>query len=216
MIQTLKKYQGPLIICFVLSSLLLFMLFLFTYTPYMLYQHITTEQLIPVFFFVSGLILSFILYSILKKKFNFEISVFLYGVGFTSSCFTAIFYIFRLQGPTEEHLETIFLYLIPLTFLYYSYATMFKNTEKGVQRATLYLMIITTVFFAALTIFEIINYPVPWVGLLLLLFGSYFAYCLIHKKNVLTLQALYWIPFLFSWFVFLYLLLLRLLTRSIF
>lgn len=214
MIQTLKKYSGPFIECFILSSLLLLMLFIFTYSSYMPHQHITIKQLIPIIFFVSGLILNFILYSVLKKKFNFELSVFLYGIGFTSCCFTAVYYIFRLQGSVE-HVETTYFYLIPLTILYYSYATMSKNTEKRMSKITLFLIAITAIIFAGLTLFEIINYPIPWVSLLLLLFGFYFAYCLIYKKYVVTLQTLPWGPFLFSWGVFWYLLILRLLTKQI-
>lgn len=206
MIQTLKRYSGPLIECFILSSLLLLLFILNIYSYFFLTHYQKIWTLIPIIFCVAGLILNFIFYSTLKNKFNFEPSVFLYGVGFTSCFFTAVYYIFRLQGSMGEHLGTTYFYLIPLTFLYYTYATMVKNTEKRISKVTLFLMIVTTVIFAVLTIIEINNYPIPYVGFLLLFFGLYLVYCLIRKKYVLTLQVFAWIPFLVSSSVFWYLL----------
>ncbi|WNY23899.1 hypothetical protein MmiHf6_12220 [Methanimicrococcus hongohii] len=213
MIQTLKKYQGPLIECFILSSLMLLLLIINIFIYFSTNENLTYQQkihnLIPIIFCAAGLILNSIFYSTLKKKYNFELSVFLYGIGFTSCFFTAVYYIFRLQGSMREHLGITYFYLILLAFLYYTYATMFKNTEKRISKVTLFLMVITAVISVVLTIFEIINYQIPYVGILQLFYGLYFAYCLIHKKYVLDLQVFAWIPFLVSSFVFWYFLITR-------
>jgi hypothetical protein len=153
---------------------------------------------IPMILWVIGLISHFIFYSALKKKYNFEMSVLLYGVGFTSCCVIFVLLILGVLhgGPLKEYFNLWLLYIFPFTFLYYSYATLLQNNEKDINKNILYLTAATILSFAVLIIIEIMIYGPPVVGALLLPFGLYFAYCLIRKKGVLSLQAFAWSPFL--------------------
>lgn len=162
---------------------------------------------IPIILCISSLALNFICYSALKKKFNFETEVYFYGVGFTSCCFAIVFFAFALHGPIREEIESVvqILYILPFILLYYSYATLVKKKEERIPSATTCLMVTTFVIFAILTIFEMVKYQIPYVGIFLLFFGLYFAYCLIYKKYVLNLQGFAWSPFLLPFILFWYL-----------
>jgi hypothetical protein len=209
-----KKYILPLIECFILSFPLLYITFfaiigMYKYTFYM-------TDLILIILCTIGLISHFIFYSALKKKYNFEMNVLLYGVGFTScSVMFVILILGMLHGPLREDFNLWLLYIFPFTFLYYSYAALLRNIEKKVNRITLCLMVIALIFFAALIIIEIMKYGIPFAGILLSPFGLYFAYCLIRKKCVLSLRVFAWSSFLPAlityWMFFLY----SLLTTSI-
>ena len=155
-------------------------------------------EAMPLILCMTGLVSNFILYSVLKKKYNFEINVFLYSVGFTSCCaallcFTqGILSIFRVGSETNLWPY----YLLPFIFLYYSYATLLQNDGKEISRVTLCLAATAFIPFAALIIFEVIECWIPWMGIFPSLFGLYLAYCLIHKKGLLNLQRFTWSPFI--------------------
>ena len=192
---------------------------------------------IPVIFHamgsISGIILifisNFILYSVLKKKCNFEMNVFLYGVGFVSCCVILAFFalstnssfsvLITSSGSTSygRSIEaySYFLYILPFTLLYYSYATLLQNKEKEINRAALYLTILTVMSFVALIVFEIIKYQIPYMGVFLLLFGLYLVCCFNFKKVRLNLRGFAWSPFLPLIMVFLCWCLITLLTAQI-
>jgi len=166
---------------------------------------ISLSFLLDPFVFMFVLISNFILYSVLKKKYNFELNVFLYGVGFTSCC--VMFELFTLTGfillglydPFGGGIEVYFYHILSMllfTSLYYSYATFLQNKEKEISRVTLYLTAITGISFAVLIIFEIIQYRIPYAGIIPFLFILYLAYCLIHKKGLLNLRGFAWSPFI--------------------
>jgi len=169
------------------------------------------------------LISNFILYFVLKKKYNFEMKVFLYGVGFTSCCVTfalltqtgfiqlGFYNLFR--DGSGYHLYSLYLcYTLLFTFLYYSYATFLQNPEKEISRVTLGLTAITGISFAVLIISEIIQYRIPTAGIVPFFFVLYLAYCLIHKKGILNLRELTWSPFFPSCLVFCWVFLYALIT----
>jgi len=210
----------PLIECFILSSLLLRViipqLFLFPLLiilwftgPWEMthgviaFTHWPTTEAIPVILCIAGLLSHFIFYSLLKKKYNFETNVFLYGVGFTF-CFVTfllltlgmLYYPFvgLLKVSIEENLW--YFYILPFTLLYYSYATLLQNKEKGIGGVTLFLTALTVISFAVLIIFEKMKYGVPYIGILPTIFTLYLAYCLIRKKGILNLQIFTWSPFI--------------------
>lgn len=216
-IQTLKKHAGPLIECFVLSFPLILMAFLTILSMILKLrrkgidlQAIITEMLLDTFMTVilSVLIFNFIFYSVLKKKYNFELNVLLYGIGFMSCCVTfVLFMLILLHGPFERgSIEPFFwfFYVLPFTTLYYSYAALLQNNEKNIDRVILCLSLITLVSFAGLIIFEIIKYQIPYVGVFLFLFGSYLVYCLTSKKSKLSLQLFAWTPCYPALSIFLY------------
>ncbi|WP_318785807.1 hypothetical protein [Methanimicrococcus hacksteinii] len=153
-----------------------------------------------------GPVFNFIFYSVLKKKYNFEINVLLYGIGFTSCCFVFIYSVMGLYGPITGNIELVmrFLYVIPFIFLYYSYATLLKNNEKSISRGTLFLIIATTALFVLFALFEIITYRIPYVSISSIPFGLYFVYCLISGKYVLSLRGFAWVPFLPAYAVLFY------------
>jgi hypothetical protein len=177
---------------------------------------IIVEILTPILSCAAGLILHFILYFVFMKKFNFETNVFFYGVGFTSCCFAAVCFAFSIRGPISEHIGMgiVLFYLIPLTFLYYSYAALLEKNEesirKGIRTVMLFLMAAATVIFAALIVLEIMNDFIPYAGLIPLCFGLYFVYCFVSKKHILSLRAFAWSPFLLAWLLLLYSALMRL------
>jgi len=162
----------------------------------------------PVILCMIGLISHFILYSALKNKYNFEISIFLHGVGFTSCC-VALVWIVRdtilLSGSLGVGIEqNLWLfYMLPFTSLYYSYATLLQNIEKK-NKVTLCLIAITAVSFAVLMIFEIIKIELPYMSIFPALFGLHLAYC--YKKGTLNLRKFIWVPFLPFGIVFLWML----------
>jgi len=200
----MKRHINPLIECFILSFVLLVKIVVLLLG---MLKEAFADWHIPAILFIVGLISNFIIYSLLKKKYNFEINVFLYGVGFTSCCVAFL-------GLTEGILNDLFrigieenlwsFYLLPFISLYYSYVTLLYKRKNEINRDTLYLMAITAISFAVLIIFEIIECWIPYVGIFPSLFGLYLVYCLIHKKSILNLQAFTWSPFLPLWIVFLY------------
>ncbi|MCL2863277.1 MAG: hypothetical protein FWE54_04225 [Methanimicrococcus sp.] len=161
----------------------------------------TIIKSIPVILCLSGFIFHFLLYSVLKKKYNFKKDVFLYGVGFTSAFIAFVFFTLIVLhngtwwGASIEEAIWYF-YILPFTSLYYSYATLLKNKEKRASRVTLILLAITVISFALLIIFEISEYRIPYIAVLPVLYVLYLSYCLIHKKGTLGLREFAWIPFL--------------------
>jgi hypothetical protein len=159
-------------------------------------------------------ILNFILYSVLKKKFNFEINVFFYGVGFVSTCFMVVYLIIstvdggivlsRSGNPVNEMIrEAVLFYLFPVILLYYSYVILIKtNGEKDQKVISYLLMVITAICLATLTVFEMSKYQIPYASVFFLFYELYFAYCLIYKTHLFNLRLFAWYPFVFSWILF--------------
>jgi len=185
------------------------------------FTHWPTTEALPFILCTLGLLFHFIFYSLLKKKYNFETNVFLYGIGFTS-CFVTfllltlgiLYYPFDglMRVSSAENLW--YFYILPLTLLYYSYATLLQNKEKRVTGVTLCLTALTVISFAVLIIYEQMKYGVPYIGLLPTVFALYLAYCLIRKKGILNLQRFTWSPFILLAVVYLYSLM-QLLMRGI-
>jgi len=204
----------PLIECFILSFPFLLIIFsnIYSYIFELVMLLTGKDANLTIIFhmicIVSVFIFNFIFYSVLKKKYNFEMHVFLYGVGFTLCCVIFAFYALSIQqhfGSYEGSIETSVwsFYILPFIFLYYSYATLLTKNGKDISKVTLFLMTITFISFAILIIFEIIKYQIPFIGIFLLLFGLYLAYCLIYKKKgILNLRLFTWSPFLPSFILF--------------
>ncbi|WNY29165.1 hypothetical protein MmiEs2_13880 [Methanimicrococcus stummii] len=157
--------------------------------------------------YLLGPIFTIILYSVLKKKYNFEMNVLLYGIGFTSC--VSIFSVLIFRIPTADYIGMAvrFLYVIPFILLYYSYAilrTTYINGEKSINRDIIILTTAAAILSLFFILFEIMTRPFPYVGISLLLFGVYFAFSFICKKCVLSLRLLAWIPFLPAYVVLYY------------
>ncbi|MCL2863349.1 MAG: hypothetical protein FWE54_04600 [Methanimicrococcus sp.] len=214
-----KRHIIPLIECFILSYLLSGIVV--TYTQIGIANEFLTHreviiELIPLILCITGLIFHIILYSVLKKKYNFEMRFFLYGVGFTACCIAFLchtlgglygpygpFSPYSPYGPYErvniiENLKFLFFYILPFTTFYYSYATLLQNKEKEIGRVTLCLTAITVLSFAVLIILGTINYQNPYIGIIPILFGLYLAYCLIYKKGMLSLRQIAWGSFILT------------------
>jgi len=161
-----------------------------------------TSRQIPIILCIAGLIFHIILYSVLQKKFNFGLNVFLYGVGFAASCVNILFHIFAILQDSWGMVQTIFYYyyILPFTLLFYSYATLLQNKEKDINKVTLFLMTATVVSFAALMLINIIELGILhlMLGIPMIFFG-YIFYSSIHKKYVLNLREFAWCSFLLSW-----------------
>ena len=141
------------------------------------------------------LILNFIFYCILKKKYNFKIYVFLYGVGFTSCCVMIVFLIqtyFAKYAENELLLWCTF-YIFSFMLVYYFYAALYQNEKKETSAIISRLPVMVSISALISTALEIINSRPPIAGVLLLLFGFYI---LILKKSRLSLRGFAWSLFL--------------------
>lgn len=189
-----KRHTIPFIECFILSFLLL---------VETAFETLKGEYTLAILYMI-GVIFNFILYSVLKKKYNFEINAFLYGVGFASCCVMLVWSTMAMATLAKfSSVENLWpFYILPFTSLYYSYATLLQNKEKKINRTILCLTAITFVSFAVLMIFEMIESRVPYMSIFPAVFGLYFAYCLIRKKGILNLREFTWSPFLPIWFYF--------------
>ncbi|WNY23914.1 hypothetical protein MmiHf6_12370 [Methanimicrococcus hongohii] len=155
--------------------------------------------------FIFIFILNYILYCILKKKYNFEIYVFLYGVGFTSCCVTLVILIqtFFIKYAEIGLLLWCIFYMLSFMPVYYSYAILYQDEKKETDSVLSRLPLTIFVFSLISTVVEIINSRPPVAGVLLLLFGLYVNY-FIFKKFRLSLRGFAWSMFLPMVIVFCY------------
>ncbi|MDV0447850.1 hypothetical protein MsAg5_17670 [Methanosarcinaceae archaeon Ag5] len=127
-------------------------------------------------------------------------NVFLYGVGFTSCCVELVFLVqvqfAKYGGGGIEILSWSIFYTLLFLFVYYSYAVLIQNDEKEISKVTLYLPFMIFIFSLISIILETMNSHPPIAGVFLLLFGLYFAGCLISKKIRISLRGFAWSLFL--------------------
>lgn len=160
---------------------------------------------------ISIYISNFIFYYVLKKKYNFKMNVFLYGVGFTSCCVTFVFLIQgKLQGSFWSGTEFLFWSLfciLSFVLVYYSYAILLLNEKKEVNKVTSYLIIMIIISSLILIVLEIITLHPPIAGGVLFLFGLYLVCVSSFKKIRISLRRFAWSLFLpffvIFWYVFL-------------
>ncbi|MDR2943894.1 MAG: hypothetical protein LBU81_02220 [Methanosarcinales archaeon] len=183
-------------------------------------------------FVILSLVPGIIIYSVLKKKYEFETKVFFYGAGFTS-CVFLLFLIFRgvlihfliLRIIPSSHWIEFAVYAfsaLSFTLFYYTYATLlqrdneilFKNNKK-IGKGTFYLAVLTVISYAVLIVFEIINYQIPFTIISLLFFGVYFVYCVNNKIRKVTLQELTWVILCVTYSAFVYFFFFSLISRPI-
>ncbi|MDR2944153.1 MAG: hypothetical protein LBU81_03595 [Methanosarcinales archaeon] len=103
-------------------------------------------------------------FSVLKNKLNMKIETFLYGIGFLSNM---VLPIILLSGYSKSlstdspvgSIFSIFLNVLLLASLYYTYAAILKNKENKCGNIILFLTALALVFFIASSInnFEIIK-----------------------------------------------------------
>ena len=165
-------------------------------------------EILPAISLILILIFNFIFYYVLKKKYNFEMNVFLYGVGFTSCCVMLVFFIhvvLNLNGAMPWNILSLCIfYMFAFILLYYSYATLLRSNKKEASKIPLYLTIMTVITFLILTGFEIIMYGTSIACLFLLFFGLYLACCFIFEEMRFSLRVFAWSLFLPLLVVFCY------------
>ncbi|WNY23913.1 hypothetical protein MmiHf6_12360 [Methanimicrococcus hongohii] len=157
---------------------------------------------------ISIFIFNSVFYNFLKKKYDFKLNVFFYGVGFTSCCVTFIFLTQgKLQGSFWSGFELIFwsfLCMFSFMLTYYCYAILLQNEEKRTDNVISYLIAMILVFSLILIVLEIITSHPPIAGGLLLIFVLYLICCVSFTQIRISLRGFAWSMFLPSFVIFWY------------
>jgi hypothetical protein len=149
-------------------------------------------------------IVHLVFYLILKKNYNLDADVFLYGFGFISSfipIFLLSYILVALDKPIDFSLYWLF-FVIPLVSLFYSYAALPKNNEKKISTIALFLIAFTAVFFIFLIMKDEMFQQFFLVFILPIFFGLYVGYYAIYRTVRLSSRSLAWTPILMLFIFF--------------
>lgn len=224
-IQTLKQTVVPFIECCIFSSIWILFLFWDLSTVLPILEGLLNGENVQIglseearisslLFMISVLIAGLIIYFVLKKKHNFKIKIFFYGIGFVLCSFIMFTNFLMLMERIFDSYGTgiplrtsttyaRILLALSFTLFYYAYATLLQNNNKEINKDTLRLTALAVIPFAALIIIEIIKYQNLIFGVSLLFVIPYFICCLIFANLRISPQILAWCFFLSSYTTFL-------------
>ena len=140
------------------------------------------------------LIESAIVYFTVSHKHSLEKKTFFRGTSFALCVSVMMFSIVTVYGNADRLLYTL-IYTFPFLLLFYAYVLFSENPERP-DRFTKYMIALTGILFLILSVWELFSGMKPVALICLILYGVYFAGCLIVKMPLLSVR-------LFSWTVFL-------------
>ncbi|MBO4302585.1 hypothetical protein J5839_04515 [Methanosarcinaceae archaeon] len=141
------------------------------------------------------LIGSVIIYFAVSHKHRLKKKILFRGASFALCVSVMMLSIVTVYGNMDMRLLMTLIYTFPFLLLFYAYVLFSENPERP-DRFTKYMIALTGILFLILSVWELFSGMKPVALICLILYGVYFAGCLIVKMPLLSVR-------LFSWTVFL-------------